>query len=233
MVPSAPSCLISSQVARRPDGVQPGGRLVEEQQLGLADDAQPDVEAALLAAGQRLDPGAGLLGQAHQLQHLVHRPGIGVVARVAGRAPGAPTGTARPRAPAARCPSGSAASAGSARLPGSTPSTCTVPASRVRKPSRISIVVVLPAPFGPSSAKTSPGSTVKLTSATACTEPYDLRRFLHADSRHRPPLPHPGRHYRHRPCIRRAGHAETFRIVPHRGRIGDTQHDHRTGSAVP
>jgi hypothetical protein len=46
---------------------------------------------------------------------------------------------------------------------GSTPSTLTSPAERIRKPSRISMVVVLPAPFGPSSVMTSPRSTLKST----------------------------------------------------------------------
>ena len=38
--------------------------------------------------------------------------------------------------------------------------------------------VVLPAPFGPSSANTSPRSTSKLTSSTALTFLYDLRRLV-------------------------------------------------------
>jgi len=46
-----------------------------------------------------------------------------------------------------------------------------VPAVGAWKPSRISIVVVLPAPFGPSSAVTSPGAAVKLTSSTAVKPP--------------------------------------------------------------
>ena len=49
------------------------------------------------------------------------------------------------------------------RCAGSTPSTVTSPADRIRKPSRISIVVVLPAPFGPSSASTSPRRALKST----------------------------------------------------------------------
>ena len=39
----------------------------------------------------------------------------------------------------------------------------TVPADGGRNPSRISIVVVLPAPFGPSSTSTSPRRMVKFT----------------------------------------------------------------------
>ena len=54
---------------------------------------------------------------------------------------------------------------------GLAPSTWTVPADGARKPSRISIVVVLPAPFGPSSAVTCPEATSKLTSWTAVNRP--------------------------------------------------------------
>src|SRR5450755_4305689 len=66
----------------------------------------------------------------------------------------------------------------SARPPvsGSLPSTVTAPVVRGRKPSRISTIVVLPAPFGPSSAKTSPSAISKLTPRTASTGPYDLCR---------------------------------------------------------
>src|SRR5512132_3914727 len=58
---------------------------------------------------------------------------------------------------------------------GSCPNTDMSPDVRSRYPSRISTVVVLPAPFGPSRAKTSPASTVRSIPATASTSPYDLR----------------------------------------------------------
>ena len=57
--------------------IEAGGGFVEEQQLGLTDDAEPHIEPSLLSTGQRLDPGIGLLLQAHQFDHFVHRPGIG------------------------------------------------------------------------------------------------------------------------------------------------------------
>ena len=47
--------------------------------------------------------------------------------------------------------------------PGSTPRTLTWPASRVRNPSKISTVVVFPAPLGPSRAKISPTRTDRST----------------------------------------------------------------------
>ena len=54
---------------------------------------------------------------------------------------------------------------------GSTPRVRTVPPLRGRNPSRISTVVVFPAPFGRSRAKTSPCCTSKLTSRTAIVSP--------------------------------------------------------------
>ena len=44
--------------------VEPGGRLVEQQDLGLVDQRAGDGQPALHAAGQRLDLGAGALGRA-------------------------------------------------------------------------------------------------------------------------------------------------------------------------
>src|SRR5215472_5039678 len=61
---------------------------------------------------------------------------------------------------------------------GSVPSTVTSPPSRRRYPSRISTVVVLPAPFGPSSANTSPWLMSRSTPSTATVSPYDLRSPL-------------------------------------------------------
>ena len=54
---------------------------------------------------------------------------------------------------------------------GSAPSTETLPPSRRRYPSRISTVVVLPAPFGPRMANTSPAPMRRSTPATASCAP--------------------------------------------------------------
>src|SRR5580704_13004792 len=59
---------------------------------------------------------------------------------------------------------------------GSCPRTHTCPAVRRRKPSRISTVVVLPAPFGPRNAKTSPRRTSRSTPATTSRPAYRLTR---------------------------------------------------------
>src|SRR3954462_5034727 len=57
---------------------------------------------------------------------------------------------------------------------GSSPRTATSPPSRRRMPSRISTVVVFPAPLGPSSAKTSPRRTSRSRPSTTVRCPYRL-----------------------------------------------------------
>ena len=61
-------------------GVEAGGRLVEEEQLGVPDQRHPDVEAALLAAGEPAGAGVGLLDQPDQLDRLLDRARLVVVA---------------------------------------------------------------------------------------------------------------------------------------------------------
>ena len=58
----------------------------------------------------------------------------------------------------------------------SRPSSRTLPASAPSWPFSMLKQVVLPAPFGPIIASSSPASTPKLTSRTACTPPKDLAR---------------------------------------------------------
>src|SRR3974377_1330958 len=60
---------------------------------------------------------------------------------------------------------------------GSKPQTETRPPSGTRSPSMISIVLVFPAPLGPSRPNTSPSATEKLRPRTASTSPYLLTRF--------------------------------------------------------
>ncbi len=55
-----------------------------------------------------------------------------------------------------------------------TPSNVAVPEVGVTSPSSMRRDVVLPAPFGPRKPVTTPGSTVKLRSSTACTSPNRL-----------------------------------------------------------
>jgi hypothetical protein len=55
-------------------GVEAGGRLVEEDQLGVARDAERQVQPAALAARQRGDPRAGLLTEPDEVDDLRRRP---------------------------------------------------------------------------------------------------------------------------------------------------------------
>ena len=56
--------------------VEAGRRLVEEEQFWPADDAQADVDAPLLAAGEAGNPGVGLLIEANGVNHLVKVAGL-------------------------------------------------------------------------------------------------------------------------------------------------------------
>src|SRR5581483_725325 len=55
-------------------------RLVEEHEVGVADERDAEVEAPLLTARERLDPRVALLVEADERDHLVDVPGLGVVA---------------------------------------------------------------------------------------------------------------------------------------------------------
>ncbi len=80
VVPSERSERIRSQAARRAAGSKPGRGLVEEHEIGVADERDAEVESALLAAGERLHPRVPLLFQPDELDHLVDVARAGVVA---------------------------------------------------------------------------------------------------------------------------------------------------------
>jgi hypothetical protein len=69
-LPGGPAC-------RR---VEAGRRLVEEDEVGVADEGDPEVEATLLAAGQGLHTGVALLSEPDEVDDLVHVAGPLVVA---------------------------------------------------------------------------------------------------------------------------------------------------------
>jgi signal transduction histidine kinase len=80
---AAPSTSTTAMAAARA-GVEACGRLVQEQQLGIADHAQRQVQPALLAAGQDAHLLPCLSGQAGQVDDLVDVARRRVVAGVAG-----------------------------------------------------------------------------------------------------------------------------------------------------
>ena len=56
-------------------GVEPGGRLVEEEDLGAADDADGHVDPAALTPGEGADAGLGVVGQVDQFEDLARPAG--------------------------------------------------------------------------------------------------------------------------------------------------------------
>ena len=62
--------------------VEAGGRFVEEQQLRASDDAEGQVDATTLTAGERADPGVDLLVETDQADHLVERAGVAVATAI-------------------------------------------------------------------------------------------------------------------------------------------------------
>ena len=101
--------------------VEAGRRLVEEDQLGLADQRQREVEPPALAAGQLLGPLVALLGQLDELDHLVDAAAAHVVAAVHLDQLGDGQVASARRTAAARCPTCSRSSRGPPA--GSMPST--------------------------------------------------------------------------------------------------------------
>jgi hypothetical protein len=82
VLPSVRRLCTSSHERRRAEGVEPGGRLVEEEQLRVSSDPQRQVQAAALAAGEGLDRLVPLLGEPDEFQHLLRVAGMGVRSRV-------------------------------------------------------------------------------------------------------------------------------------------------------
>ena len=107
--------------------VEAGRRLVEEDQVGVADDPDRDVGAAFLAAGERADPGVALVAEPDQLDRLVDRPRARRRSRRRARPPRARSAAGRARTPAG--PGRRACARRGSGWPGSTPSTETSPPS--------------------------------------------------------------------------------------------------------
>ena len=135
--------------------IEAGGRLVEKEQLGIADERAGERQPLLLPARERADARRRASPRAARARS--PRPAPGPDRRSCG------TGAASRRTVSLSesCVSCSwmpsrwrSAGASDAQR---SPSTSTSPASGSVSPSQISIVVVLPAPFGPSRPKHSPG----------------------------------------------------------------------------
>ena len=164
-------------------GVEAGGRLVEEQQLRPPDDAEGYVQPSTLAPGQGGAPGSvGFSSRPTAAMDLVRG------ARVRGSRVCEVSNDLLRRSGRARWPRESCRTMPMRVLPllrrlgrGRWPRTRTVPASRRRSPSRISTVVVLPAPFGTEEGEHLARRTSRSTESTARCRVPSLRGAVRAD----------------------------------------------------
>ena len=198
------------QKSRRASRVEPGGRLVEEQQPGPADDADA-------TSMRRRWPPDSLRTRVWRRSarptvrdQLVGVPGVGGSSGRSAARSRRPSARRRRRRPAARSRFAAPLDARGAGVGAEHADLAA--ASRGRWPSRISTVVVLPAPFGPSRANTSPWSMSRSMPSTAATAPYRLvsaRTRTAVDAvmhRSSAPLAGPGRPPDGHPCPPAGGH---------------------------
>ena len=73
---------ITSQAARRADGIKTRSRLVKEQQVRIADQRQRNIQAPTLTTGKLRAPHRGAIDQTDQAERLMDRTGLRVVAGV-------------------------------------------------------------------------------------------------------------------------------------------------------
>ncbi len=163
---------------RRPERVAPldverDGRLVEHEQLRVADERDGEAHALGLAAGELLGALIGDLADAGELERLldVERRGyseaiIATSSRTDRSLISAPVCSMPPTAPWATA------------CAGGRPNTDTLPSSGSSRPSSMSIVVDLPAPLGPSSATVSPAAICTSMPRTARIGPSGPRKDL-------------------------------------------------------
>ena len=147
------------------DRIERRRRLVEEDQVRVAEERDAEPEPLLHALRERADRVVGAVDQPDQGEGVVdglwraRRRGSGP-ARRGGSAPrghGATAGSGTARA-------GSRSAARARRSPSGAPRTWPEPALGRTRPSSSLMVVVLPAPFGPSRPTSSPRPTVRLRS---------------------------------------------------------------------
>ena len=155
------------------DGIEPGERLVEHEQVGLVDQRGDQLHALLVAVRQRVKAVARPPGEAEPLQPRVDGP-----AHVPARPPAqlaqvdellphphAGIQAALLRHVAEPCP---------LRSPIGAPRQRTVPVSSSTSPNTARIAVVLPAPFGPRKPVSRPGWTANVQPSSAASAPKRL-----------------------------------------------------------
>ena len=172
----------ADEVPQRPPGrgVEAGRRLVEEDELGVVHERQRDREPLPLAARQVLAPGVASLAELERVDQLGRRTGLRVEA--AEEVDELGDGQLRVEGGGLEADADARLERAASRAT-SWPSTRTSPPSGARRPSRISTVVVLPAPFGPSSPKISPRRDVEVDAVDGLDVAVALGQAADADDR--------------------------------------------------
>ena len=170
---SAATARISRQTSRAGLGVEAGRGLVEEQHAGLVHQPHGDVQPPLHPTGVGAHNAVGGVGDPEPLEQLAGAPAQRRAVEAVQRALQLEILAAgRLRVAAvllADDPDGRRTRAGSRSA--SMPATRTRPLSGTARVVRMRTVVDLPAPFGPSSANSVPGSIARLTPSSARTSP--------------------------------------------------------------
>jgi hypothetical protein len=163
-----PSARALDHVPCAPAGgrVEAGGGLVQEQQLRVADQGEGDVETAPLPAGEKLARRAGAPLQPDQRDRVVDVPGLAVVAGVELEALADREARLGLRLLRDHADAVAPGPAGVGRVLAEDRD---LAGGAGTEPSRISTVVVLPAPLGPRKAKISPRRTSRASPRTAST----------------------------------------------------------------
>ena len=155
-------------------------RLVEQQDVGIVQQARGEIQPPLHPAAECLHPVARAIGEADQRQrrrHRARRARRPTDRRARRRTAGCRAPSARRRAPDPAARGRSSASADLCRRTAPARRRAPCPRSGVIRPAIIETVVVFPAPFGPSSPIIWPGTTANDTSSTATSGPKALRRL--------------------------------------------------------
>ena len=200
--PSAAYSSSSRQTERRASTSRPRRRLVEEDGARPPREGERDREPAALAPGETAGLPARDRGQAEALEQLASS------ARERRSAPG-PGRRSRPSRRVGGNPHSCGVTPIAARdggERGSPPNSSARPASGRLRPRRIESAVVFPAPFGPSSATTSPASIARSTESRAVRPPKRFGDGVECCGDHelRPVRARPGPPDRRRRCRTRA-----------------------------
>ena len=176
--PSAASSRTNVDHGAGPGRIETAGRFVEQQQPRTAQQRRGEAESLTHPGRVAADPVVGATAETDSLQRGVDLPGARAPSVELGQQPqvGAP-GQIRVEAGLLDEPADLLQHVAAEMIERATQQLDVPPSGRIR-PNSIRSSVVLPAPLGPSSPRTSPGSMVRSSPSTAVVSPKRLTRFV-------------------------------------------------------